>query len=213
MKTTIYKDYGAFLGRSDKDDNGVSQSFADSRPRFESENETNKGCWNCARCARCANCARCDGCIDCVRCAGCARCAGCDGCAVCADCADCDGCADLKNPKPAKSVGKSWLDVPIIKNIHQLVLRAVEKPDALEMKTWHTCDTTHCRGGWIVTLAGEKGKALEAASSTLFAAMQICKASSPIKVSPVRFFETNEVAMADIKRCAEQEAKLETSAK
>jgi len=37
--------------------------------------------------------------------------------------------------------------------------------------------------------------------------MQIYKASSPIRVSPVRFFETNELAMADIKRCAEEEAK------
>jgi hypothetical protein len=59
-----------------------------------------------------------------------------------------------------------------------------------------------------VTLAGEKGKKLEQSSSTLFAAMQICKASSPIRVSPVRFFETKEVAMADIERCAKEEAAL-----
>jgi len=83
---------------------------------------------------------------------------------------------------------------------------AVQKPDALDMGNWHTCDTTHCRGGWVVTLAGEKGAALEKASSTLFAAMQIYKASSPIRVSPVRFFETNKVAMADMKRCAKEEA-------
>jgi len=36
--------------------------------------------------------------------------------------------------------------------------------------------------------------------------MQIYKASSPIRVSPVRFFESNEVAMADIQRCAAEEA-------
>jgi hypothetical protein len=73
------------------------------------------------------------------------------------------------------------------------------------MSGWHTCKTTHCRAGWVVFLSGEKGKALENATSTLFAAMQICKASSAIKVSPVRFFETNEAAMADIQRCAEEE--------
>ena len=56
--------------------------------------------------------------------------------------------------------------------------------------------------------AGEKGKALEKASSTLFAAMQIYKASSPVKVSPVRFFEPDAVALADMRRCAEEEAKL-----
>jgi hypothetical protein len=78
------------------------------------------------------------------------------------------------------------------------------------MSDWHTCETTHCRAGWVVTLAGEKGKALEAASSTLFAAMQICKASSVIKVSPVRFFETNEKAMADIQRCAALEEQAAT---
>ncbi len=74
------------------------------------------------------------------------------------------------------------------------------------MGDWHTCDTTHCRAGWTVFLAGEKGKALESASSTLFAAMQIYKASSAIGVSPVRFFEKNEIAMADMERCAALEA-------
>jgi hypothetical protein len=98
--------------------------------------------------------------------------------------------------------------VPVIPNLHRTVLAAVEKPCALDMGAWHACETTHCRAGWIVTLAGEKGKKLEAASSTLFAAMQIAKASSPIRVSPVRFFETNEVALADIRRCAEEEANL-----
>ncbi len=74
------------------------------------------------------------------------------------------------------------------------------------MSTWHTCETTHCRAGWIVHLAGKRGRKLEESSSTLFAAMQIAKASSPIRVSPVRFFETNKVAMKDIERCATLEA-------
>lgn len=54
-------------------------------------------------------------------------------------------------------------------------------------------------------LAGKSGKALEELTSTEFAAMQIYKASSPIKVSPVRFYETNEIAMKDIVNCAEEE--------
>ena len=58
-----------------------------------------------------------------------------------------------------------------------------------------------------MTLAGEKGRALEKKTSTLFAAMMIYKASSEIRVSPTRFFEPNEKAMADIVRCAEEEAK------
>ena len=71
------------------------------------------------------------------------------------------------------------------------------------MESWHTCGTTHCRGGWVVTLAGEAGKELAEATSTLFAAVQIYKASG-YKISPVRFFDDNETAMADMKRLAEE---------
>lgn len=76
------------------------------------------------------------------------------------------------------------------------------------MENWHTCDTTHCRAGWIVTLAGEEGRKLEKETSTLFAAMMIYKASSPIRVSPVRFFDKDKEAMEDIKRYAEEEINL-----
>lgn len=127
----------------------------------------------------------------------------------CFDCSDCSDCSE----------DKSWFDVPVIPNIHQTVLAAIESQNkafalcaetrdrqALDMSDWHKCKMTHCRGGWVLTLAGEKGKALEKSSSTLFAAMQIYKASSKIKVSPVRFFETNEVALADMQRCASEEA-------
>jgi hypothetical protein len=77
------------------------------------------------------------------------------------------------------------------------------------MNDWHhgnVCGTTHCRAGWVTTLAGEEGHKLELASDTCFAAMMIYKYSSPeIKVSPVRFFEDNETAMRDIKKCAAAE--------
>ena len=72
------------------------------------------------------------------------------------------------------------------------------------MSDWHTCETTHCRAGWVVALAGKEGKALEDATSTLFAAMQIYQASDPENpVSPVRFYEQNDAALADMKRMAE----------
>jgi len=74
------------------------------------------------------------------------------------------------------------------------------------MDEWHNCDTTHCRAGWVVHLAGDRGKLLEAYTSTEYAAMQIYKASSSIKVPPARFYATDEAAMEDIKRCAELEA-------
>jgi hypothetical protein len=72
------------------------------------------------------------------------------------------------------------------------------------MGDWHTCETTHCRAGWVVHLAGEAGYALERQTSALFAAMRIYKASG-YSISPVRFFDTNEKAMEDIRRLAESD--------
>jgi hypothetical protein len=95
---------------------------------------------------------------------------------------------------------------PKIENIHQKVYEAASQPEALNMHQWHACNTTHCRAGWVVHLAGAAGRKLEAHTSTLFAAMQIYGASSNINVSPVRFFEDNATALEDMKKCAELEA-------
>jgi hypothetical protein len=77
------------------------------------------------------------------------------------------------------------------------------------MGSWHSaCRTTHCRAGWVVELAGEAGKALEKATTTEFAAMQIYHKSSPIHVPPTRFYGSKEAAMADIIRCAAEEEKI-----
>ena len=190
MKTKIFKNYEEFLEREDKDINGVSPEFAEINPKYEKENETNKACWNCIRCRDCS------GCSDCIRCSGCSNIAH---------------LKDKKNlsPEPLKeqAVKPGFPEVPVIKNIHQKVFEAALKPQALDMRNWHTCKTMHCRAGWVVTLAGEEGRNLEKKTSTLFAAMQIYKASSPIRVSPPRFFDTNEKALEDMKKCAEKENK------
>jgi hypothetical protein len=95
--------------------------------------------------------------------------------------------------------------VPVIPNIHKAVYGAASKPEALEMSTWHTCQNTHCRAGWVVTLAGKAGKELEEHFDTLLAAMKICDASAPgFKINPCRFFDLNDDALADMKRLAEQ---------
>jgi len=102
------------------------------------------------------------------------------------------------------------MKIPVIENIHQRVLEAVTAEESsLDMSQWHTCDTTHCRAGWVVTLAGEEGRELERQTDTGFAAVQIYKKSSPeIFVGFNQFYVDNEEGMADIKRCAEEEAKL-----
>ena len=73
------------------------------------------------------------------------------------------------------------------------------------MGSWHRCEQTHCRAGWAVALAGEEGRALEAYYDTPLAAMLIYQASG-YEISPVRFFEQNDAALADMKRLAEAEA-------
>jgi hypothetical protein len=73
------------------------------------------------------------------------------------------------------------------------------------MSTWHTCETTHCRAGWVVTLAGEAGKELEAFHNTELAAMLIYRESSSIKVEPWKFYVDNATALADMERCANEE--------
>jgi hypothetical protein len=75
------------------------------------------------------------------------------------------------------------------------------------MGRWHTCGTTHCRAGWVVHLAGEAGYALERFHDTALAAQLIYRESNPaLPVSPTRFYEKNDVALADMKRMAELES-------
>jgi hypothetical protein len=72
------------------------------------------------------------------------------------------------------------------------------------MSTWHTCEKTHCRAGWVVTLAGSAGRELEDFYNTELAAMLIYDASAPgFKINPARFYDKNEDALADMKRLAE----------
>ena len=75
------------------------------------------------------------------------------------------------------------------------------------MGDWHTCETTHCRAGWVVHLAGESGYALEKFFNTQLAAQMIYDASDPnYRINPGRFFDGNSNALADMKALAEKEA-------
>jgi hypothetical protein len=93
-------------------------------------------------------------------------------------------------------------------------LELVEKENAFDMGCWikenqpTLCGMTYCRGGAVILAAGKAGMELRDKTSDEFAAMAIYDKSSSIKVSPVRFYESNEKAMEDIKRCAEEESKL-----
>jgi uncharacterized protein YjbI with pentapeptide repeats len=96
--------------------------------------------------------------------------------------------------------GSDWL--PKIENIHVAVLAAASNPGALDMNQWHTCDTTHCRAGWVVTLAGDGGRVLEGVYGTAAAAALIYQASDPTLECIPDFYCSNEDAMADMARLA-----------
>jgi len=46
--------------------------------------------------------------------------------------------------------------------LRAVAIAALADADALEMDTWHTCETTHCIAGWAIHQAGEPGRILEA---------------------------------------------------
>ena len=61
--------------------------------------------------------------------------------------------------------------------------------DALDMSTWHTCETTHCIAGWAIQLAGKRGAALEKEYGSQSAGLALLGAEAAS-----HFFDTNEEA-------------------
>ena len=92
--------------------------------------------------------------------------------------------------------------VPVVADLDAKVADSVSAC-GLDMSAWH-CGTTHCRGGWAITHAGEAGAALEKAVGEEVAARLIYEASTG-RVAP-NFWARNDDALADIKRCAEVSA-------
>ena len=96
--------------------------------------------------------------------------------------------------------------IPVIPNIDRAILDAVKQEGcSLDMSKWHTCETTHCRAGWAITLAGPVGKTLEEVLGASVAGALIYNASRPGKRVP-DFHASNEDAMADMEKCAAEGA-------
>ncbi len=100
--------------------------------------------------------------------------------------------------------------IPVIPSIHQAVYEAASRPEALNMSTWHTCDTTHCRAGWVIAGSGAGGKAMEYCLGTPAAAALIYQASDPGLEKIPNFYATDVEALEDMKRLADEEAKKAT---
>ena len=108
----------------------------------------------------------------------------------------------------ANLYGAKLPEAPVVERLHTKMLSAIEA-GGLDMKTWHTCETTHCRAGWAIVLAGDAGWALEKKIGPSAAGALIINASCPYLDGKVPdFVATNEDALADIRRCAELEAAL-----
>jgi len=92
--------------------------------------------------------------------------------------------------------------VPIIRHIDARILALVKTPgNALDMPHWHACETTHCRGGWAIALAGADGPRLEEGYGPDIAARLIYTASRPGMDVP-DFYCENDEALLDIEECA-----------
>lgn len=82
---------------------------------------------------------------------------------------------------------------------------AIEAGGTLDMGSWHACETTHCRAGWAITLAGEAGAKLESEVGPAAAGALIYAKSCPDKPIP-NFYASTKDALADIKaRAGEQQ--------
>lgn len=94
-------------------------------------------------------------------------------------------------------------DVPVVEGLDAKILESVTTgAGRLEMSTWHSCGTTHCRGGWAIVHAGEAGAKLEAQYDSQQAATMIYRASTG---RVPHFFATNERALEDIRACAKEQ--------
>ena len=107
--------------------------------------------------------------------------------------------ADLRD---AVLRGTEYYKVP---QLHTKILAAIEAGGHLEMGSWHTCETTHCRAGWAINLAGNVGRYMESQYGPALAGALITMASCPWLEKVPDFYANNADALADIKACAERE--------
>src|SRR5690606_20934147 len=94
-------------------------------------------------------------------------------------------------------------EVPVVPNLDRQILDRIERGGgSLDMTDWHTCETTHCRAGWAIALAGEAGRRLEAERGPFHAGAAIYRASTG---RVPHFFARNSAALEDLRARAEEQ--------
>lgn len=109
------------------------------------------------------------------------------------------------NLSEASLRGADLPPTPAIAGIDAKILDAIADPgNALDMSTWHTCETTHCRAGWAIHLAGPAGYKLEDRYGPNVAGALIYAASGSHPVPD--WYASNEAALADLRKRAGRSA-------
>ena len=95
--------------------------------------------------------------------------------------------------------------VPAIESIDAAILAAVEASqalgkDGLRMSTWHTCESTHCRAGWAIHLAGNEGYELEREYGPAMAGTLIYLKAGATRIPD--WYASDDAAMADLRERA-----------
>jgi uncharacterized protein YjbI with pentapeptide repeats len=80
----------------------------------------------------------------------------------------------------------------------QLLALLEANPAALDMRNWHTCQTTHCRAGWAITLVGPAAEMLEALWGPATTGALIYAACYPNLPVP-NFRASNQEALVNIR--------------
>jgi hypothetical protein len=148
--------------------------------------------------------------VNCKGCMYCDSCSECFNCHYCVDCLDCVGCDSCENGKHLRYCYKEFQATEElfaslkVANFHQRIWKACSKPGALDMSSYHTCKTTHCRAGWAVILT--RAQDLEKKTSPLFAGLIAYRANG-MDISPVEFFDKRSEAMEKMLILAEREGK------
>jgi hypothetical protein len=89
-----------------------------------------------------------------------------------------------------------------VKNLDARILEILESGEGqIDMSSWHTCETTHCRAGWAIMLAGEAGRVLEDIYGPSAAGAIIYASSYPDLPIP-DFVASDEDALADMRERA-----------
>lgn len=88
------------------------------------------------------------------------------------------------------------IPVPVVPDLDAAILAAIDAGGALDMREWHTCETTHCRAGWAITLGGEQGAALEKLCGAWLAGALIYQRSAGYVPD---FLASDDDALADMR--------------